>query len=152
MNAGFCLLVLSLSVLAWAPAQPVADQIADGFDVERIESEDKLEIPADRAEELSSYLKEYADDPSLLTRIDPSLSSTWSVEWFVDRYFDTPQLDLLAHGHGIRHRARVNLMNQEDRKSGRQLMQIKLSHGNPDEPLNRTEIKFKIEDPPGLVL
>ena len=144
MRTSSWLLVLSLSVLAWPPAQPFADETAHGFDVERIESEDKLEIPADRAEELSSYLKEYADDPSLLKRIDPSLSSKWSVEWFVDRYFDTPQLDLLASGHGIRHRSRVNLMNQEDRKSGRQLMQIKLNRGNPDEPLNRTEIKFKI--------
>jgi hypothetical protein len=143
----FRVLVLSLSVLAWPPAQPFADETAHGFDVERIESEDKLEIPVDRAEELSSYLKEYADDPSLLKKIDPSLSATWSVEWFIDRYFDTPQLDLLARGHGIRHRSRVNLMNQDDRKSGRQLMQIKLNRGNPDEPLNRTEIKFKIKDP-----
>jgi hypothetical protein len=147
METSFWLRVLGLSVLAWPLAQPFADETAHGFDVERIESEDKLEIPAERAEELSSYLKAYADDPSLLARIEPSLSSTWSVEWFVDRYFDTPQLDLLAHGHGIRHRTRVNLMNQEDRKSGRQLMQIKLNRGNPDEPLNRTEIKFKIEDP-----
>jgi hypothetical protein len=141
-------LLLGLFVLAWSPIGSLADEeTAHGFDVERIESEDKLAIPADKAEELSSYLKGYVDDPSLLKKLDPSLSATWSVEWFVDRYFDTPRLDLLAQGHGIRHRSRVNLTNQEDRKSGRQLMQIKLNRGNPDEPLNRTEIKFKVEHP-----
>jgi len=49
METSFWLLVLGLSVLAWPLAQPFADETAHGFDVERIESEDKLEIPASLA-------------------------------------------------------------------------------------------------------
>src|SRR5215211_3016808 len=133
MKSKLISLLLGLSVLLWYPAQPFADdETARGFNVDRIESEDKLTIPADQAEEVSAYLKHYVDDPSFLKGISPALSAIWSVEWFVDRYFDTPQLDLRARGHGIRHRTRTNLTNEQDRKSGRELMQIKLNRANPN--------------------
>ncbi|MCI0587267.1 MAG: hypothetical protein L0323_10550 [Planctomycetes bacterium] len=83
-------------------------------------------------------------DVDYLHPLDPSFTSTWSEELFHDTHFDTPTLQLHAMRSGVRHRSRVNLTNPADRKSGRELMQIKRNDISANQ-LERGEIKFEIE-------
>lgn len=111
----------------------------------RIEQEDKLLIPLDKAEEVWNFLHDrYVLDSEALKQLDPLLSSYYHEEEFTDTYFDTPDLRLLSMQSGVRHRRRINLTDPDDRKSGRELMQIKLNDISQN-ILERGEIKFKIK-------
>jgi len=67
------------------------------------------------------------------------------VSLFTDRYFDTPDLDLYGSGNTVRHRNRVNTTNPDDRKSGRHLVQLKVTP--PGRFDLRTELKFEVNPP-----
>jgi hypothetical protein len=117
---------------------------AHGTNVLRIEQEDKLTVPAAQAQAVWDYLRtHWVEDPSALRALDPAFTSYFNEELFADTYFDEPGMPLLAAGNGVRHRRRVNLTNPEDRKSGRELIQIKINDIS-DEELQRGEIKFEV--------
>jgi hypothetical protein len=121
------------------------DMSASGFDNMRIEQEEKLLVPMEIGDQVLAFLKaRYVDDKARLAELDPRFTSSYDVEDFTDVYYDTPGLELLAMQSGVRHRTRVNLTNPEDRKSGRELMQIKLNNISSN-ALERGEIKFAIE-------
>ena len=111
----------------------------------RIEQEGKLLVPQEKANEVWQWLrKNYIDNHEVLNRLDPTLTVYADEENFRDNYFDTPALQLLDKQNSVRHRQRENLTNPEDRKSGRELVQIKLSNIS-DNQLNRGEYKFEVD-------
>lgn len=115
--------------------------------VKRIEEEDKITVPLDKIDEVWKFLNDhYIKDASSIKAISPKISASTANEDFTDTYFDTPKLELLAQKDGVRHRRRYNLTNPEDRKSGRELVQIKTS-GISANALQRAEVKFDVKYP-----
>lgn len=127
---------------------PTADEIFEkSFDL-RIENEDKLVVPEELKEEVWNYMVErLVDDKSFIKSLDPALDSYWMDEYFSDIYFDTPELDMLNRQSGIRSRKRINFTDPTNKKSGRQLVQVKINDID-DNMRNRGEIKFEVEFPP----
>ena len=120
---------------------------AHGFNIVRVEQEDKITVPADKADEVWEFLSNYLQNGSeSLKKLDPNFTSYWAEELFIDTYFDTPALQILGKAGGVRHRRRQNLTNPDDAKNGRELMQIKLNDLS-DNPLERGEIKYEIQYP-----
>lgn len=120
---------------------------AAGFNKLRVEREDKLQVPVDKADEVWAFLEErYVKDTANLKRMDPLFSSYWHLEEFWDTYFDTPDVKLLAIKSGVRHRRRINHSDPSHVKSGRQLLQVKVNDPDPAS-LNRGEYKYAIEPP-----
>lgn len=112
----------------------------------RVEWEDKLLVPLEQADEVWRFLHDWlVENPAGLASLDPTLASKFSEELFTDTYFDTPDLRLLADEHGLRFRHRVNRTDPSDPKSGRSLVQLKLS-GISDDALERGEFKFDVAD------
>jgi len=139
-------LFLVLSTMQVVRGEKVDDSAA-GYNKLRIEQEDKLLVPLDKAEEVWEFLHErYVVDRESLKKLDSLFTSYFNEEKFTDTYFDTPDLKLLSMESGVRHRLRVNLTNPDDRKSGRELMQIKLNDLSQN-VLERGEIKFDIKRP-----
>lgn len=115
-----------------------------GAPLPRIEQEDKLYVPADKIDEVWTWLYDnYVKNTETLKALDPLFTSYSDQENFSDTYFDTPDLQLLGKKFGIRHRWRSNLTNPEDAKSGRELVQIKVS-AITDNPLDRGEFKYEV--------
>ncbi len=119
---------------------------AHGDNIARVENEYKLYIPAGQYEAVWQYLlsKYKNDDALFLRKADPDFSTKPSIEFFKDDYFDTESLDLLHHENGIRHRARYFPNDAENRKNGRELIQIKLKRPM-DRSTNRTEFKYPVK-------
>lgn len=142
--------VLAIFVLWAVPVRLQAEEedfSASGFGVVRIEQEDKLTLPLEKREEVWGFLfAKYVRDTAALKELDPLFTSYDSDELFIDTYFDTPDLQLLARQSGVRKRKRVNLSDPSDPKSGRELMQIKVNNIS-DNPLERSEMKFKVKYP-----
>jgi hypothetical protein len=133
--------------LAAALAQDEEFVDASGFDSLRIEQEDKLFVPDDIAMDVWAFLQQrFVADKAFLVSLDPALTSFASEEHFRDTYYDTPSMQMAAMQSCVRHRRRVNLTNEADRKNNRELMQIKLNHIS-DNALERGEIKFEVEYP-----
>lgn len=137
-----------LANLATAAGPPETSEFsASGFNVLRIEQEDKLTVPPELAEEVWNFLHHWlVEDTESLKQLDPLFTSYWHDELFTDTYFDTPALDVLAAQGGVRHRRRVNLTDPDHRKSGRELMQIKINDLSQN-ALERGEFKFEIAYP-----
>ncbi len=124
-----------------------ADISTGGSNNMRIEEEDKLFVPLEKADEVWKYLYDkYVVNKEEIKKLDPLFETYNTDEEFTDTYFDTPDLKLLAMQSGVRYRYRVNLTNPNDVKSGRELMQIKLG-GISSNPLQRGEFKFNIRHP-----
>lgn len=116
----------------------------------RIDSQITLNIPLEQAQEVYAYLRRtYAEDDTKLRHAFPGLElrgdRAVDVSLFTDRYFDTPELALYGSGNTVRHRNRINTTNPEDRKSGRHLVQLKLTP--PGRFDLRTELKFDVRSP-----
>lgn len=121
-----------------------------GFGTEsaRIDSQITLSIPQGKAPEVYAYLRKYyAESDERLRQQFPDLPLTGGdpidVSLFTDRYFDTPDLELYGSGNTVRHRNRINTTNPEDRKSGRHLVQVKVTP--PGRFDLRTELKFEVQ-------
>lgn len=132
-----------------APAVPEGEETGEftgqGFDTVRIENEVKLSLPREQTEEVWAYLlQRYGSRSPWLAELGPGLTAKFSNEQFRDRYFDDGALRLLHAQSAVRHRARVDLDDPNDRKSGRELIQIKLQRPG-DQELNRSEIKFPVK-------
>lgn len=120
---------------------------AHGFDVFRIEQEDKITVPPEIAPDVWAFLERFlVSDKESLHALDPGFTSYWHEELFVDTYFDTPALVVYGKGGGVRHRRRWDLTDPTHRKSGRELVQIKLN-GVSAKDTERGEIKFDVEYP-----
>lgn len=115
-----------------------------GYDVMRVETEFKLNVPEDRLDDVWEFLTaRYASPSEFLLRLDPSLVTRESVEYFVDRYFDSDDLVLLELGGGIRHRTRYTPGDTTNSKHERELLQVKLPLDG-EEATHRSEVKFPI--------
>jgi hypothetical protein len=142
---------LVLILGAASPAQDDGEFGAHGFDVVRVENEAKLSVPRHRTEEVWRWLADRYAAPSFLDRDGHAFRSTFGDERFVDRYFDSPELQLLATQSGVRHRRRVVMEGSAIGKDGRQLVQMKLNRDDAS-GLERSEIKFEVKQPPGVDL
>lgn len=116
----------------------------------RVEDDFNLQYEVGKSEELVNYLKgKYVDDNSFAKSLGPNFTSSFGDEDFTDTYFDTPNLDLYKRKIGLRHRLRVNRLDSENRKNGRELIQLKLSEDeklkDEDNSGSRNEIKFEVE-------
>ena len=114
-----------------------------GLNGVRKENDDVMTFPTEKANEVYAYLKEkYYSHNDFLKEQFPDLNLTTQIEEdiFTDDYFDTPNLDLLNKENLIRHRSRNNLTNIEDRKNGRELVQMKLSHD-----VNNAEVRDELK-------
>lgn len=143
-------LILSFTLIfAATPSVPAEDEgkpSASGYNVLRIEQEDRYAVPEGKANEVWNFLEEtFVKDQAGLKAINPDFSSYYNEEQFTDVYFDTPSFQMLEAKSGVRHRKRINLTNPEDRKSGRELIQIKFSAKNG--LLERKEMKFEVKYP-----
>jgi hypothetical protein len=142
-------LICVTSALAWvtaANAQGIAlpDNTYEGFNATRFENEYKLFVPDAQVKPLWDYLNtRYKQGVVLPDQNGVRLTAVFSDEFFTDVYFDTPGLTLLKMKSAVRHRSRDIPGQPQNRKDGRQLMQIKLNM--PGEDLTRTEVKFPIK-------
>ena len=128
-----------------APPAQLVTPFKASFPTMRIENEDKLDVPKDKVEEVWQYMVDrLVNDKSFLKSMNPEFDSYWYDELFTDRYFDTPDLVMLNHQSGIRHRKRVNITDPKNRKHGRELVQIKLNDIDAN-VMNRGEVKFDVE-------
>ena len=139
---------LLLATLAWAlPTATATAQTefnASGFGVMRIENEAKIAVPDQDVERLWTYLSSYIPSKDfILEKQDTAFSAKMAEDIFVDQYFDNEDMQLLKAQNGVRHRSRVVLTNANDRKNGRELMQIKISDIGDGE-LSRAEYKYPI--------
>lgn len=146
----------SASPQAQSPANLSVEQAqhgARGFgaDSARVDSQITLRIPDGQADQVYEYLKEkYVGKSDFLSDQFPAGHlrgqdmSDSSV--FTDVYYDTPTLALHANKNSCRHRTRVNTTHPEDRKSGRSLVQMKVTP--PGEFTLRNELKYEVEQDP----
>jgi hypothetical protein len=118
---------------------------ASGENVLRIENEYKFLTPDEIVSDLWQFLcAEFGESGIMLSKFGANFSAKESDEIFRDRYFDTPNLDLLKINCSIRHRRRINTLAFTDPKSGRELMQIKVSNISQN-LFNRGEYKYDID-------
>lgn len=114
--------------------------------VVRIENEDRLMVPSEQLKEVWKYLKaQYVDDHDKLDAIKSGLEARASEEIFTDMYYDTPNLKMLDTQAGLRHRRRINLVDEDDPKNNQELIQIKFSGGGGN-AIERTELKFSVNE------
>lgn len=111
----------------------------------RIEQEGKLLVPQDKMEAVWQWLQEhYVNNQETIDQLDPLLRVSSSEEQFTDTYYDTQKLQLLDKKYSVRHRQRENITNPADRKSGQELVQIKLSNIT-DNQMTRGEYKYEVD-------
>lgn len=136
-------LSVSFSQTSWADDDLLSSDVESGV---RVENEYKIKVPKEQTEELWVFFKKnFAPESEsfFLRKYDPAFSVTFAEEYFQDVYYDTSKLDMVRMQSGIRHRTRVNPDNPDDRKHGRQLVQIKLKR-NDGKAENRTEVKYPV--------
>lgn len=119
-----------------------------GTDAARVDSQITLNIPGGQAGAVYAYLRSaYADKNELLEKKFPSLplhgNQKIDVSVFTDQYFDTPNLDLYQKQNSARYRTRINTTDKSDPKSGRELVQVKVTP--PAGFVMRTELKFAVK-------
>lgn len=126
------------------------DAHASGFGSEgaRVDSQITLAMPDNKVDEVYQYLRDtYGTHDNLLKNAFPDLDlngqSQEDVSEFVDDYYETPDFDFFHSMSSVRHRHRSNLVNPEDVKNGRELIQVKTTpFGRFD---LRTEVKFLVQ-------
>jgi hypothetical protein len=126
---------------------------ATGFGKEaaRVDSQITFKIPDGQADAVYEYLKgKYVAQKGILKEQFPALEITGKqmsdASNFTDSYYDTPTLALYRNKNSCRHRTRLNTTNpDEDRKSGRELVQMKVTP--PGQFTMRSEVKFKCDEP-----
>jgi hypothetical protein len=119
-----------------------------GADSARVDSQITFRIPDGQAGAVYQYLKsKYVGQTGILQDQFPEINlhgqPMSDVSIFTDEYYDTPTLDLYKTTNSTRHRTRVNTTNPEDRKSGRELVQMKLTP--PGQFTLRSEFKYKVK-------
>lgn len=125
-----------------------------GTDSARVDSQLTLAIPFDQADAVYEYLKAtYVGQEDLLHEEFPDAKLRGlpksDISHFTDRYFDTPDLDLYRSLNSCRHRRRINTTDPNDRKSGRELVQMKVTP--PGQFMLRTELKYEVKASKGKI-
>jgi hypothetical protein len=120
-----------------------------GAESARVDSQITLAIPAAEADAVYRYLADkYVDQPRVLQDRFPDLQLSGQqmsdTSLFTDEYFDTPSLELYRDKNSCRHRTRVNTTDPDDRKSGRELVQMKVTP--PGQFTLRNELKFEVKE------
>lgn len=117
-----------------------------GTDFSRIDSQITLKIPEGKAQEVYAYLRENYVDQNRLKEVFPKLKlggeKQADISEFTDDYFDTNYLDLYQTNNTVRFRNRENTVNQADPKSGKELVQVKITPADRFDL--RNELKFKV--------
>jgi hypothetical protein len=135
-----------------ARAQEQIDQAphASGFGTEggRIDSQVTLKVPEGHADAVYNYLRsKYAPGKTIIMPQLPGVrlvgQEMSDVSVFTDQYFDTPNLDLYKNKNSVRYRLRINTTHSQDRKNGRELIQVKLTP--PGRFDLRNEVKYKVK-------
>jgi len=119
-----------------------------GSDSARIDSQITLKIPEGQGDAVYQYLKnKYAGQPIDMRDQFPGVNlygqAMSDVSVFTDKYFDTPNLDLYKGKNSARHRSRINTTHPDDRKSGRELVQMKVTP--PGRFDLRNELKYDVK-------
>lgn len=125
--------VVSLALLAFPALTGAQDGAPPGA---RLESEWKLDVPRGQEEAVWSYLQRRyaatvgdgglaAGAGSILSELGTGFSASFSDEDFVDDYFDDTKFTLLRLEAGLRHRGRWFRDDTDNRKHGRELLQLK---------------------------
>jgi len=140
----FGVLLATLAAVEGLAAQGNGEFDAHGFNALRIENEAKLRVPLEIEDAVWQWMQQHYRDPQWLAERGQGFTTTTGDEHFVDTYFDTPDLRLLADQSGVRMRSRVVRDGSAMRKDGRQLLQIKINRGDQS-GLARGEIKFEVE-------
>jgi hypothetical protein len=133
---------------AFRPNQEQHTSRGYGADSARIDSQITFRIPDGQAQAVYEYLKgKYVGKSGILADQFPGINlhgqQMSDVSLFTDEYFDTPAFDLFRTRNSARHRTRLNTTNPEDRKSGRELVQMKITP--PGKFTLRSEYKYKVE-------
>lgn len=131
------------TVNAQVQERDMSDDSGEGINAIRVENEYKLLVPQGSVERLWKFLISFRPKPPVTSPVNRPLKADSSTEFFTDVYFDTPDFLLLAGQNGLRHRSRSIPGNKNNRKDGRQLIQIKLQI--PGEATSRKEIKFPVK-------
>jgi hypothetical protein len=105
-------------------------------DAVRLESEYKLDVPAEIAAELWIYLQQHFTTEKV-SAWDSRLTTSKSEELFIDTYFDNDEKVMLANEVGVRFRQRYF-----DGELAKELIQIKLPSGDST-GVARTEQKYE---------
>ena len=155
MNLPKILICFALAASLIIPAGAInvaAHARAPYLETVRVEDDFNLSYPVGKSDEIVAYLKSrYIDDQSFVNSLGSEFSSSYGDEVFTDKYFDTPGLDLYQRRAGLRHRLRVDLLDPNSEKSGRELIQLKLSAEDKlleqDSSGSRNEIKFDVVYP-----
>lgn len=130
-----------------------------GYAKIRLENEFKLSVPNNnQAERIWDYLQSNYSNDSIKTFLGNSFSTIFSIEHFIDIYFDDESHTLLNRWCGIRYRQRfispdnlgsskINLTKKDysigvNRILVKQLIQLKIGEKNSQNPI-RKEIKFR---------
>ena len=119
-----------------------------GAESARVDSQITFRIPDGQADAVYEYLKgKYVGQSGILKDQFPGINLSGQqmsdVSLFTDEYFDTPALDLFRTRNSARHRTRINTTNPDDRKSGRELVQMKITP--PGKFTLRSEYKYKVD-------
>lgn len=131
-------IVLLVAVLAGGVAVPAHGQRVF------MEREYKLDVPMQTVDEVWEYLQGRYGGEDVFPGKPGSFAARFSAEHFIDRYFDTPELDLLhAHG-GVRYRQRFVPDDHEDARHGRERIQVKLDRPGEEGMVVRTEVTFSV--------
>jgi hypothetical protein len=130
-------------LLFLVPATKTPGQDLDGV---RIEHEHTLDVPSGKVVALWAFLTETYDPVRpAVRRFGDEFTTAVSDERFIDRYFDTHDLELIRTGSGIRHRTRFIPGDTVNRKHDRQLVQFK-SLRPGESALTRTEVRFRVRE------
>lgn len=114
-----------------------------GGDGARIEYETKLRVPLAQLDEVWEWSQVRYADCSWLDQEGYVFQAEFGDEDFTDIYFDTPDLRMLTAEGGVRHRQRVVHSGPATAKDSRQLLQLKLDHGDVM-GVARAEVKFEV--------
>lgn len=126
------------------------DATGFGSSAARLDSQITLAIPNNQADAVYQYLKDtYVGKDNILKETFPDIhlagQSLSDVSIFTDEYYDTRHLDLYKNENSARHRRRLNTTNPADKKSGRELIQVKVTP--PGRFDYRSELKYEVERP-----
>jgi len=132
---------------AFAVDQEQHESRGFGADAARVDSQITFRIPDGQAGAVYEYLKgKYVGKTGILHDRFPDLDlhgqAMSDVSLFTDEYYDTPSLDLYRTLNSTRHRTRINTTNPGDRKSGRELVQMKITPRG--DFTMRSEFKYKV--------
>lgn len=119
-----------------------------GTDSARVDSQVTLRIPNEQADAVYEYLRDkYVGRDNVLKERFPDLhlygQNMSDTSTFVDEYFDSPLLQLYRNRNSARYRQRLNTTDPEDRKSGRELVQMKVTP--PGRFDLRNELKYDVK-------